>query len=207
MKYAILMADIKSSSKKESRKLIFQFKQVVEEHNSIFKSVILSPITITLGDEFQGIIKTKADAIKIIFKIEEFIIEKEFKFKFRYSLNYGEIETKINNKVAYEMLGSGLTDARASLVNIKKSDTRFFVLLRSGVEDYVNKAFIIYQSIVDSWKPKDLKIVSEFLKIGDYKLVAKKIKIDVSSAWRRKKSLHINEYLAIKEIIIKLINE
>jgi hypothetical protein len=159
-----------------------------------------------LGDEFQGVIDTVANNISIIFDFEEAIVEMECDFKLRYVLNFGEIDTKINEKVAYEMLGSGLTEARQYLANMKKEDHRFFVSLGKSdkINHQTNNAFLVYQSIVDSWKEKDLKAVTSFLQYEDYKKVAEIINVDVSSAWRRKKSLSINEYNAMKEIILFL---
>ncbi len=70
----------------------------------------------------------------------------------------------------------------------------------------MNLLFSIYQSIVDSWKPKEFKLVAEFLKEKDYKVVARKLKKDPSLMWRRKKSLKINEYIAVKKLINLLID-
>lgn len=207
MYYAILMADIKDSGKKESRLVISNFKKLVSSINLLQKENILSPLTITLGDEFQGVTNSIESAVRIIFKIEELIIKKSFDIKLRYVLNYGVIDTKINKKIAYEMLGPGLTEARRHLTELKREESRFLIKVDKNAEiDYfTNKAFLIYQGIVDSWKPKDLQTVSEFLIHGDYKKVAYQIKTDISSAWRRKKSLRINDYLSIKEIILFLI--
>lgn len=207
MYYAILMADVKDSGKKDPKILMANFKKLIAEINTKQKTYIISPLTITLGDEFQCVAKNVVEATNLIYSMEELIVKKQFDFKLKYVVNYGQIDTKINKKIAYEMLGQGLTDARRYLNEIKKEDTRFLIQGNKNEEltHLANNAFLIYQSIVDSWKSKDLKTVSAFLLYGDYKKVAAHIKTDTSSAWRRKKSLKINEYLAIKEIITFLI--
>lgn len=207
MYYSILMADVKDSGKKDPKILMANFKKLIAEVNTKQKEYIISPLTITLGDEFQCVAKKIVEATNLIFSIEELIIKKQFDFKLKYVVNYGVIDTKINKKIAYEMLGQGLTDARRYLNEIKKEDTRFLIqgCKKEELTHHANNALLIYQSIVDSWKPKDLKTVSAFLMYDDYKKVAAHIKTDISSAWRRKKSLKINEYLAIKEIITFLI--
>jgi hypothetical protein len=53
---------------------------------------------------------------------------------------------------------------------------------------------------------KDLEIVKEFFLNEDYKIVAQKVNIDQSNAWRRKKSLNILEYNNIKKIILFILN-
>lgn len=207
MNYPILMADIINSGKKDSRLLMSQLKDIVGSTNK--KGKLVSPLTITLGDEFQGITGSVADGIKTILEIEELIITNQFDLKLRYVLNYGKIDTKINTKTAYEMLGQGLTEARKNLNELKNEDGRFLILLGDKMKDLadlINQTFIIYQSFVDSWKTNDYPIVAEFLKTNDYKVVAEKVKLDRSSAWRRRKSLKMQEYETIKNIILTLLN-
>ncbi len=209
MKYPILMADVINSSRKDSNLLMRQFKALVKTINSKHKADFISPLTITLGDEFQGIINTLENGIKTIFEIEETIIEKQLDLKLRYILYNGEVDTKINNKIAYEMLGEGLTTARDLLNQLKTENTRFLIKTNKGdfkQDEFLNKCFLLYQNFIDSWKTKDTEVVYNFLKYDDYKIVANKINVDKSSAWRRKKSLNIEEYKNIKQIIIYILN-
>jgi hypothetical protein len=205
MKYPILMADIINSRRKNSSSLMKQFKDVVSSINKVKNENLISPLTITLGDEFQGVTNTIENGIKTIFDIEEIIVDKQYDLKLRYVLLYGQIETEINTSSAYEMLGEGLTNARRSINSLKKTDSRFLIRLNNNEtkkEHYLNKALFIYQNFIDSWKEKDLKIIKEFLLHEDYKIVAQNVGIDPSNAWRRKKSLNIQEYKDIKEIIL-----
>ena len=205
MNFPILMADIINSGSKNSKLLMMEFKEIVSIINNANSKNLISPLTITLGDEFQGLANTIENAIKTIFDIEEKIVGKKYDLKLRYVLLYGKIDTEINNTVAYEMLGDGLTNARKELNSLKNKDSRFQVRLNINEikkEQYLNKAFLIYQKFVDSWKEKDLKIVKEFLLNNDYKIVAQNVNIDQSNAWRRKKSLNIQEYNDIKQIIL-----
>ena len=203
----ILMADVVDSTKLSSKEFMSQFDVLVEKINSAREENIISPLTITLGDEFQGVIDNFENGIKIIFELEETIVRLNYDFKLRYVLLEGQIDTKINPDIAYRMLGSGLTDARRELEDLKKSQNRFLIKLDNTEKElYINKAFSIYQNFVDSWKEKDRPLVKEFLDTGDYKLVAKKVGLDPSSVWRRKKSLNIAEYTAIKELILVVYN-
>lgn len=186
-----------------------QFKDVVSLINKEKNKNLISPLTITLGDEFQGLTNTMENGIKTIFEIEEIILDKQYDLKLRYVLLYGQIDTEINNNIAYEMLGEGLTNARKDLNSLKNNDSRFQIRLNKNEEkkeQYLNKAFSIYQKFVDYWKEKDLKIVKEFLLHEDYKIVAQNVNIDQSNAWRRKKSLNIQEYNDIKKIILFILN-
>jgi hypothetical protein len=204
MDYPILMADIIKSHRKDQKKLIHQFNELVATINASKQEHLISPLTITLGDEFQGVMNSMVNGIRTIFELEETILIKGYDLKLRYVLLFGKIDTEINRSIAYGMLGEGLTQARKNLITLKKKDTRFTICLNpdeKNQEDQLNKAFLIYQNTVDAWKEKDQAIVKEFLHHDDYKIVAQHVNIDPSNAWRRKKSLAIQTYYDIKSII------
>lgn len=196
------MADIIGSSKKPGDKLMDHFKKLIEKTNKEFKARILSPLTITLGDEFQGVMDSLKSSLELIFYLEEGIIEHQHGFKLRYVINYGEIETSINKNIAYEMLGDGLTHARKKLNNSKSENSqRIHVSVSNKKSEMLNKAFYIYQSVLDDWKTKDYIDIHAFLKNKDYKKVADIINKNRSTTWRRQKTLKINEYFAVKDLI------
>lgn len=138
--------------------------------------------------------------ISVILFIEELCIEKNISLRLRYVLLSGEIETPINHKIAYGMIGEGLTKARETINYLKKSEDRFYFFTKENRND-LNNLFIIYQSLVNDWKQKDFKIISDFIKLNDYKLVAEENDKSPSLMWKRKKSLKIKEYKVIKSLI------
>lgn len=71
MKQFILMADIISSRNYPSKNLINDFKSIVQSTNNKYKEQMISPLTITLGDEFQGVINDLKSSISIILYMEE----------------------------------------------------------------------------------------------------------------------------------------
>lgn len=203
MKHFILMADIINSGKKEQKPLMEDFKNLIEEINKIYKTDISSPLTITLGDEFQGIIKNLAASIQIILTLEENRIHKKLNFKLRYVLNQGEIETPVNEKIAYEMLGSGLTEARLKLNDSKYKKFRFNISIDNFLQQSVlNDAFIIFEKITDKWSFKnDYDLASNFIQFKDYKIVSEKMNKTRSLIWKREKTLQIESYNATKNIM------
>jgi hypothetical protein len=202
------MADVISSGKKDQNQLMTDFKELIHEINQLYKNDILSPLTITLGDEFQGVLKDLATSVKIILSLEENSIHKKLNFQLRYILHQGEIETQINTDIAYEMLGSGLTDARAKLNNLKSDKSKFGVSIENTLQnDILNNAFLIFESITQKWDlESDYDLVSNFITLDDYKIVAEKLDKTRSQIWKRKKTLNIESYNATKKII-QLITE
>jgi hypothetical protein len=207
MKQHILMADIIKSSSKDSNIIISIFRDIADEVNSDHRGSIYSPITITLGDEFQSVVKSLKGGIEIILDFEEHLLKYNRICKIRYVLNYGEIDTPINPDRAYQMLGRGLSHTREMLQNLKKDGNRFLIKSENALlSEKLNQAFFIYQSLVDDWKVKDYEVVLAFLNYRDYKIVAKNLNRDTSSMWRKEKSLKIKEYLAAKDILFFLLN-
>lgn len=203
MKNYILMCDIIGSRNLDQTMTIENFKKCTSYINKKYSNSLLSPLTITLGDEFQGIVVNLKDTIEIIIDLEEFIIENNFKFKLRYVVNYGKIQTEINKKIAYEMLGEGLTNARITINKMKNSSSRFnFKIDNIEKEIIINNTFIIFQNIIDNWKiSKDHELISNFLKFKDYKIVAKKLNKERSLIWKREKSLNLSSYNSSKIIL------
>lgn len=197
------MCDVIDSRSKTSNLLIENFKKCKNYINKVYSYKIISPLTITLGDEFQGLILDLRTSIEIIIAIEEYCIINDFQFKLRYVLIYGEIETEINTKIAYEMLGTGLTEARNNLNLLKKKNNRFLIDTKNTIQNsLINNSFKIFQQLVDKWnRKKDTQLLSSFIKNKDYKLVAKELNIDRSQIWKKEKSLNISSYLSIKEVL------
>lgn len=203
----ILMADIINSQKKDQQQLMLDFKRVVNEINTQVKDKFLSPMTITLGDEFQSVVTSLSSGVDIILRLEEEIFSRQMDFKLRYILVEGNIDTPINPKIAYEMLGEGLTTARSGLQQMKSSKSRYNVKLKSEkLEGAVNNTFTALQGIVDDWKvAPDYQIVSKFLENKDYKEVAIEVNREKSVIWKRKISLKVKEYLSLKKVLAYLV--
>lgn len=102
------------------------------------------------------------------------------------------------------MLGPGLTEARERLGSMKSTRTRFHVKLRDEDQtENLNLMFTIMQGIEDQWTKAQKKVVTAFLKFGDYRTVAQKLKKDPTTIWRRRKSLMIAEFDAVRKLMMK----
>lgn len=202
------MADVIGSGNRNGHDLMINFKEIVDLINKKNKKILLSPLTITLGDEFQGIPCSLESSISLILQIEEQLILLQKKLKLRYVLHHGIIDTPINPNIAYEMLGEGLTRARHLLESLKSERRdRFHVELKDNMYlgELLDLAFVGYQSIVDSWRFKDFEVVRDFINYkGDYKKVAQKSGKDNSSVFRRRDSLQIREYFSSKKLLSML---
>ncbi|MCP9756802.1 hypothetical protein EGI26_16680 [Lacihabitans sp. CCS-44] len=204
--YWIIMADIIQSSDYEGFVLQDKFKEAVKYVNEKFKKKLSSPLTITLGDEFQGVSNSLKNSILVILCFEEFIIKNNANFALRYVINYGKIDTPINAEIAYGMLGEGLSNARRMLESLKKTDYRFEIETKSKSKSKaLNDAFWVMQNIQTKWNSKEDKdLAAMFIQYHDYKIIATKTGVTRSQIWKKEKSLNISSYFAIKNVITYL---
>jgi hypothetical protein len=160
-------------------------------------------LTITLGDEFQGIIRSADAGVEILLVLEELRLKHKPTIDLRYVLYEGNIDTPVNRIKAHGMLGEGLTNARRMLALMKRerSDRFHFQIKDQRMEQMLEDGFRVHQGIINDWKEADHQLVLSFLRFNDYKVVAAKLDKDVSLMWRRRKSLKIEEYLAMKRLI------
>jgi hypothetical protein len=201
------MADVIKSRVLDGGKMMRDLKTLVSEFSRQNKDEFLSPMTITLGDEFQCIVKNPAGGIQLLVRLEEKIIEKALNLKLRYVLFFGVIDTPINPEYAHEMYGEGFLMARQKLSELKDKDRRFYFELGDEQSNLFNNAFFLYSSLVDAWKTSDYKLIHSFLEEKNYYKVSKKLGINRGTVWRKERSLNIQQYFAIKEVINESLNK
>lgn len=197
------MGDVVSSKSYDSRKLSRELKTLVTEVNADLSHQTLSPYTITLGDEFQGVTKNLNTGIQTLFQFEETCLHRNYEFKLHYVLHYGEIETDINPKIAYEMMGSGLTMARELLSGKKRDRLRFnFELANITESEQLNRIFQVLDGITASWKVKDYPLIWDMIQNENNSKVGDLHQKNRDQIWKRRKTLMINEYNLLKSFIL-----
>ncbi|MBW7997843.1 MAG: hypothetical protein FVQ81_14990 [Candidatus Glassbacteria bacterium] len=207
-KYFILMGDVIASSDADNDKLRRHFKSLVSACNSSVRNHILSPYTITLGDEFQGIASSLRAIVESIFFFEEESIKKKYSFKIRYVAHYGEIQTPINEEIAYEMLGPGLTKARKLLTQKRRNRPRFLIdLPDQKLSNNINRLFQVVGNLMDRWNIKDFSIIDDMILNSNNEQVAAKHGKNRTQIWKRRNNLLIEEYKLIKDVLFDLIEE
>lgn len=196
------MGDIVGSSAHNGAGLMNNFKQVIQSANATLSELIKSPLTITLGDEFQGVVKDLPAVAYTIFYIDRELIDITPAFRIRYSMEYGPIDTPVNARRAHEMLGEGLTKARRGLEDLKRYKDHYRV--RTGrfyTDEMLNGLFQLYDSIYSDWSEKDREYLSKFFEKDDYKWVSEQMVRDVSTVWRKRNSLKLEEFNTAKRLI------
>lgn len=200
------MGDVVKSSQYEGRELHNAFQTLVNFCNNEQASDILSPYTITLGDEFQGIAKDLRSGIESIFLFEESILKMMFDFRIRYVLHYGNIDTPLNREIAYGMLGIGLVKARKMLSTKRRDRLKY----QFDLENYIlsrqfNQLFYVLEGLARGWSRKDFALIFDMLQRDNDSEIAIKYEKNRSQIWKRRKHLYIQEYKTIKTLIFEMI--
>ncbi|MEX0722838.1 MAG: SatD family protein [Gracilimonas sp.] len=207
-KHYILMADVVSSSEYEAESLRKQLKELTERCNKQLSKNILSPYTITLGDEFQGIATSLEAAIEAFFFFEEETLRKQYDFKLHYALHYGKIDTRINPDIAYEMMGPGLTRARELLASKKRGRKRFEFDLSDETESLqFSRLFEVLDAFILSWKTEDYPLIIDMIENENNAEVGEIHNKNRDQIWKRRKTLMINEYNLLKDFILTYIKQ
>lgn len=195
------MADVVKRSETPQRTTAKALSHITTTINQQYKSTIYSPLTMILGDELQDMVAHATTGLAITIAIEEPRIEEAIPFQLRYVFIKGAIETPINTKIAYGLLGKGLTKARALLDKNQKKRARFLVKCGSH-DNALNKLLFLYHSLIADWPVKDYHPIHGLLQLGDYKVVDKENPLTPSLIWKRKKTCKIEEYDVLKSLLL-----
>jgi hypothetical protein len=204
----IIMGDMIDSSKMQQPLTQNKFKAHIQNANDKFEKCIKSPLTITLGDEFQGIMKSVKDAVEVLIYLEENLLFENFPYKLRYVINEGEVDTPINIEMAHGMVGSGLKFARDILNSMKKSKTNYYCFL-DKMKDFrfYQGFFSTFNLFIKEWSKKksgdflEMFIDPKHSEFNKDKYAAEWFGIAASTVWKRKKSLNIEAYLGLKKML------
>ncbi|WP_066497293.1 SatD family protein [Abyssisolibacter fermentans] len=123
MLYSVINIDIVGSRKLVNRKIIQEkINYYISYMNKEYIDLLLSPITITLGDEWQIILKTPSKSYRIIDKFQELL--REDNIKIYAGIGLGKLSTKVYKDIRL-MDGECFINARKAL-NIVKNKNTFY---------------------------------------------------------------------------------
>lgn len=120
MNYLVIIGDI-VASKEITDRLNFQkkFTDVLVKPNRTFHNSMISPLTLTIGDEFQAVLWEAMYLFNIMGMIEREIPS----VSLRYGIGLGKIDTEINSESAIGMDGPAFHYARTAVETARKEGT------------------------------------------------------------------------------------
>jgi hypothetical protein len=167
MSKIVLIGDIIASRKIKDRSSVQkQLKAAIRQLNRKNPNLI-SPYTITLGDEFQAVFD-KADRL---FSDITNILLALYPEQVRFSVGVGAIDTPINKQQAIGMDGPAFYLARKGIEQLKASGYLFITNgLTENQQDMVNNSLFLVSHHVCKWKPSRLtvfRLLQQGLSVAD----------------------------------------
>lgn len=214
--YIAVIGDIIESRAMQDRSDVQRkIKKLLEDINEKFKDDIAARFTITLGDEFQGLLKSS----KALMEIIDLIKLKFYPNKLRFGIGFGEMYTEIIAEQAIGSDGPAYYAARKAVEDIKKSNNRYEqpdqdIQIYNYDEndkykfDLLNSALSLCTLIENGWTEKQREVITHLLfHDKSQREIAKAIGLKQSSVQRRLTSGGYFTYSRAKESIKSFINE
>ena len=201
--YLALIADVIDSKMVQERfDLQKQLEKTLQTMNELFGEFIASNFTLTLGDEFQGLLKVDAPVFQMIDTLRSLLTPTQLRF----GIGLGEIVTDIDPLQSIGADGPAYWNARAAINLVhQKNDygnTQIYFLSGKEKQDFfVNALIASGEAIRSGWRGSQEEILLDLLKRCVYSEnfsqqdLAQSMEINPSALSKRLKSSSIRVYL------------
>lgn len=207
-KSLVLIADIEASRevKDQEREELQQTLQEVLDTLNEQDNGLLSPYTITLGDEFQAVLEN-ADSIfvhmlKVLAALHPVAV--------RFSLGLGDISTPINSEQAIGMDGPAFHEAREGIDLLKESGFLFNIRSEDDDDltlDIMNGSLQLLSKQIRGWNKKRI-IILHMLKEGyDYKAITAELDISQAAFYKNKEAALLDVIDELSDNMAAIINQ
>jgi len=160
----VITVDIKGSRKLPNRdKVQLRIRHLLNRLNNLYAEKLLAPFEITLGDEFQGVLKVQSiEAAWDIFKL----LKSELGVPFHYGVGTGGINTPLARTLIMkptEMDGDAFHGSRKAVETAKLMGVEF-VFVTETYESFieVNALVELLLYVASKWTPTQRKVISLF---------------------------------------------
>ncbi|NOX37318.1 MAG: hypothetical protein GXO78_07260 [Calditrichaeota bacterium] len=202
--YLAIIGDIVRSREIENRKAFQrQFHRVMAELNQQFQSEIVSPFTVTLGDEFQALLH-RADAL---FEIYRFLHQQLHPRQLVIGVGVGEIETEINRESSIGMDGPCLRLAREEIEAAKRQPPRLRFNVQGLEVPVLNVLMQHIERLEAKRTPRQREIVAVYRNVRHQETVARQLGISQAAVSQALENAH---YFLVEEsqaAIVQFLNQ
>lgn len=200
----VITCDLKKSREMENRKEIQEsLKSILSNINEKYKRDILANFMITLGDEFQGVLKNPGNCYDVYLDLWY-----ELPAEFYCGIGIGEIETAISEK-PNEMDGSAFHRSREALKEAKISNRD--IMMNSANERFdkiVNSMLALTNLVKNGWTHRQKEIIKCY-KSGEmtYEKVAERFGVTKQYISKVMQSTYWKDINEAEETIRKMLRE
>ncbi|NLC41842.1 MAG: DNA-binding protein [Erysipelothrix sp.] len=213
MVIAIIGDIVNSKQLKKRGEVQASLKQSLENINELFSEHIVSKMTLTLGDEFQGLLKIGSPICQIIDRLES----EHSDLQIRYGIGIGEILTEINPELSLGADGPAFWYAREAIeyFNTDKDYGRsntYLVSSKTAI-DLVNDVLALTANFKKNMTEVQRKRLDFLIQNGiysdqfDQKKIAKQMGISESALSKSLKAGNIKLYLGTRQHLDEYLKE
>lgn len=179
--YLALIGDLRASREIEDRKKAQKrLETAIKRLNKTYGHNMVSPLTVTLGDEFQALFNDASELWKLIFGLEARIAP----LQVRFGIGIGELTTRVNRQAAVGMDGPAFHKARDAIVALKASEGCYY-LKGLGLDDtLVNSIFSIISDQRKRWNENRLNIFLDLLAEKKADQIAARLNISKQAVYK-----------------------
>lgn len=157
--HAVVMGDLIASEDAAAIAALHeQFNAAVDWANRAGGAGVISPLTITLGDEFQGVTATLQDGLGLIRGLRARLLAEDVPCRF--VLGAVRLETPVNPARAWNMMGQGLAESRRRLADKRDPNAyRFEIPMDPAVQGLMDAVGAGLTDIEAGWTDRQRQVV------------------------------------------------
>ncbi|MDX1585324.1 MAG: SatD family protein [Balneolaceae bacterium] len=206
--YIVLIGDIEASKDLDERERY----RVQKDLNDVFDEIndssasLVSPYTVTLGDEFQAVF-SRADRL---FIDAWRILAALHPVKVRFSIGIGQITTPLNREQSLGMDGPAFHLAREGIELLKKNGYLFNLSVQGSNNAFLkalNNSLYLFSDQLRSWNKNRLYILYMLETGKNYKQITSKLGISEPAFYKNKEAASLDVVIELFNNISEIIND
>jgi hypothetical protein len=178
MIYCAIIGDIVGSKKIDNRqKMQDHFKEVLNNTNLKYDKYIASNFTLTLGDEFQGLLNSPSMSLEII----QYIRENLDPIMLVFGIGIGEMVTSFSKESSVGSDGPAYWFARKMVEKSKDKKPSVRIFSDSPEDELMNTLIFFNESYIHSQTKRQKEIVKLYKELGSQLMVSERLDINQSA--------------------------
>ena len=174
---------------------------LLEKVNRRSRGNLISPYTITIGDEFQAVY---GNAESLFTDVME-VVSGLFPRRIRFALSCDAITTELNRRAAVGMDGPAFAGARAVLTDLKvqRRTVIRLELPRSPIAELLNLCLTLFANDLEKWKANAVSAFALLLRNLPPQELARKTGVHFTTAYRHIREKHFEDYRVMTGILAR----
>jgi hypothetical protein len=200
MRVLVLIADIVGSRSIPDR-AAYQRRlgELLDSINERSREGLLSPYTITVGDEFQAVYRDTRSLFGDVMRIVSF----SHPNRVRFALAYGPLSTELNPRAALGMDGPVFSCARGLLTSLKRQDRTIiqFDFPRNDRVELINACLALFANEMERWRGNAVAVFTMLLEGLTPRQVSEETGVHFTTVYRHMRGKHFEDLKRVLELL------